>query len=154
MKSKKIKLIIPVVIIALSIGYLLLSSTNMTVEDTINDYADTGSMSHVENMISEIQNDNGNILCVFETEANGFGYATLKDNKRNYNNYSVCTIGNIDDKLIKDGELVMERYDKQKTDFVYGVIVNPDDTTVTYNGKSYELSIVNYKNYKIGIFIE
>ena len=149
---KKAKIIIPLIVIVLSIGFVLFDSANASVEEAINLDASTGSTSAIDTVICQ-KEVNDIILCIYETDDGRFGYATVKDSNSLFNRYSICTIGNIDKSSLSNGKEIIEKYDKQNVDFTYGIIFNPNSEIYEYDGHSYFLTMCSYSDFNIGIFI-
>lgn len=149
---KKIKIILPIIVIVLSIGFVLFDSLNVSLEETINQDAAAGSAFAVETMICKEKADDA-ILCVYETTNGRFAYATLKDSQTLFNRYSVCTLANIDDSALLDEKEIIENYDNMNMDFTYGIIFEPDSESYEYNGESFKLKMCKYKDFNVGVFI-
>lgn len=149
---KKVKILLPIIIIVLSLGFVVFDSANNSIEDAINIESETGSTSPVKTVIGKSE-DNDVIIYIYKTEDNRFGYATVKDSKSLFNRYSVCTIGNIDESLLYSGKEIIEKYDKQNLNFTYGILFDPNDEVYEYKGNSYTLTMYEGFGYNIGVFV-
>lgn len=149
---KKLKIILPIIIVVLSIGFVIYDSLNVSIEETINQDAATGTSFAVESMICKEKAGDA-VLCVYETTNGRFGYATLKDSQTLFNRYSVCTLGNIDDISLLDEKEIIEDFDNLNMDFTYGIIFEPDSEFYELNGESYKLKMCKYEEFNVGIFL-
>lgn len=149
---KKLKIILPIIVIVLSIGFVLFDSLNVSIEETINQDAATGSSFVVETMICKEKADDA-ILCVYETTNGRFAYATLKDSQTLFNRYSVCTLANIGDSALLEEKEIIENYDNMNMDFTYGIIFEPNSDSYEFNDESFKLKMCKYKDFNVGIFL-
>lgn len=148
---KKLKIILPIIVVVLSLGFVLFDSLNVSIEETINQDP-AGSSFAVETMICKEKADDA-ILCIYETTNGRFGCATLKDSQTLFNRYSVCTLANIDDSTLLEEKEIIENYDNMNMDFTYGIIFEPDSESYEYNGESFKLKMCKYKDFNVGVFI-
>lgn len=150
--KKVLKIIIPILIVLLGVGIVFIDESNTTVEDVIYQEAATGDTSPVKSMLGVEKSGNISIY-IYETEDGRLGFATIEEsNSLLGNKYSLCTVENITEQLLKSNQICRE-YDKQGMDFYCGVIANPSADSITYKGKNIKLKILDYDGYKIGIYI-
>lgn len=150
---KKFRLISVVLIIAGLLGYMYYSTSNETIEDALIQDAATSSLSDPDYIIDYITVDNV-IMCIYQTTDGRLGYSTINYKDRSYNKYIICTNENIDEYLINPEKPIVRNYNNMGLNYTYGIIVEPTSDNFNYNNCSYVLHTCNYKNNKIGYFLE
>lgn len=150
---KKIKILIPIIIVLIGIGIVICDEANITVEDVINQQSAIDNTSPVESMIGKAESGDVSVY-LYYTEDNRYGYATIKENDSFTAKFSLCSVENIDTELLEKNESIVRNYNKQELDFIYGITVNPENDTFIYENQEYRLSIFDCGDIKIGIFIK
>lgn len=148
---KKAKMFIPILIIIIGIGIVLADTCTVTVDDLINEQASIDNTSPVNSKIAEIKDDDI-ILYLYETEDARLGCAAVKINDSIFNKYSLCAVENVDASLVKEKEFI-RNYTEQGMNFVYGVVANPAEKYYQYEGQKYDLSLFDFEDITIGIFV-
>lgn len=149
---KKAKIFIPVLIVLIGIGIVVFDESNTTVEDVIYQQSAIDNTSPVDKMIGKVQSGDVS-LYVYFTEDNRIGFSTIKENSSFYNKYSLCSVENISKELLISRKEIIGQYNEQQLDFNYGIIANPQNDTIDYNGQSYDLEILECDGLTLGVFL-
>lgn len=150
---KKFKVGIVLLVIISLIGYVIYDTSHESIEDALIQDASISSLSSPEFIIDSISVDDI-ILCIYQANDGRLGYATIKYTERSFGKYSVCTNENIDQYFLHSNKVIANNYNHQGLNYMYGIVVEPENDTLDYEGHLYHLKICNYTNIKIGIFLE
>lgn len=150
---KKLKIVILVLLIVMLVGYAFYDTSNESIKDALIQDASMSSLSSPESIIDSISVDNI-ILCIYQADDGRLGYATIKYTDRSFNKYSVCTNENIDQHFLQSNKVIVNKYTNQGFDYIYGIVVEPENTTFDYEGHLYYLKDCNYMNIRIGVFLD